>query len=452
MKKLVTLLLALVATTTLWAEDFSAGGIYYNILTDKTNEVEVTSGSSKKYSGSVTILSTVTYNGTTYSVTSIGPWAFFQCSGLTSVTIGNSVTDIGECAFDGCTSLTSITIPNSVTSIGYGAFWSCSGLTSIVVEKGNTVYDSREICNAIIETATNTLIVGCQNTIIPNSVTSIGDRAFSSCTGLTSIAIPNSVTSIGEAALIGCTGLTSVIVEEGNTIYDSRENCNAIIETATNTLIKGCQNTTIPNSVTSIGLDAFWGCEGLTSITIPNSVTEIGGGAFGECTGLTSIIIPNSVTSIGRYAFCECYGLTSVTIGNSVTSIGNWAFIDCFGLTSVTIGNSVTSIGEGAFAYCESLKEVICYAEKVPQMGEEVFAYTPQSEATLYVLADALVDYKIAEQWKEFGTILPIQETDTDLENIHSQSPMTNCQKVIRDGQLIILRDGKSYSVMGQEL
>ena len=544
MKKLVTLLLALVATTALWAEDFSAGGIYYNILTDKTNEVEVTSGSSKKYSGSVTILSTVTYNGTTYSVTSIGdwafyecsgltsvtignsvteigefafdgctsltsvtipnsitsigdcafrdcksltsvtvgnsvtsigvsafadcsgltsitignsvtsigPWAFFQCSGLTSVTIGNSVTDIGECAFDGCTSLTSITIPNSVTSIGYGAFWSCSGLTSIVVEKGNTVYDSREICNAIIETATNTLIVGCQNTIIPNSVTSIGDRAFSSCTGLTSIAIPNSVTSIGEAALIGCTGLTSVIVEEGNTIYDSRENCNAIIETATNTLIKGCQNTTIPNSVTSIGLDAFRGCEGLTSITIPNSVTEIGGGAFGECTGLTSIIIPNSVTSIGRYAFCECYGLTSVTIGNSVTSIGNWAFIDCFGLTSVTIGNSVTSIGEGAFAYCESLKEVICYAEKVPQMGEEVFAYTPQSEATLYVLADALVDYKIAEQWKEFGTILPIQETDTDLENIHSQSPMTNCQKVIRDGQLIILRDGKSYSVMGQEL
>ena len=544
MKKLVTLLLALVATTALWAHSFEVDGIYYNILTDKTNEVEVTSGSSKKYSGSVTILSTVTYNGTTYSVTSIGdwafyecsgltsvtignsvteigefafdgctsltsvtipnsmtsigdcafrdcksltsvtvgnsvtsigvsafadcsgltsitignsvtsigPWAFFQCSGLTSVTIGNSVTDIGECAFDGCTSLTSITIPNSVTSIGYGAFWSCSGLTSIVVEKGNTVYDSREICNAIIETATNTLIVGCQNTIIPNSVTSIGDRAFSSCTGLTSIAIPNSVTSIGEAALIGCTGLTSVIVEEGNTIYDSRENCNAIIETATNTLIKGCQNTTIPNSVTSIGLDAFWGCEGLTSITIPNSVTEIGGGAFGECTGLTSIIIPNSVTSIGRYAFCECYGLTSVTIGNSVTSIGNWAFIDCFGLTSVTIGNSVTSIGEGAFAYCESLKEVICYAEKVPQMGEEVFAYTPQSEATLYVLADALVDYKIAEQWKEFGTILPIQETDTDLENIHSQSPMTNCQKVIRDGQLIILRDGKSYSVMGQEL
>ena len=102
--------------------------------------------------------------------------------------------------------------------------------------------------------------------------------------------------------------------------------------------------------------------------------------------------------------------------------------------------------------YCESLKEVICYAEKVPQMGERVFNYTPQSAATLYVLADALVDYKIAEQWKKFGTILPIQETDTDLENIHSQSPMANRQKVIRDGQLIILRDGKSYSVMGQEL
>jgi hypothetical protein len=133
-----------------------------------------------------------------------------------------------------------------------------------------------------------------------------------------------------------------------------------------------------------------------------------------------------------------------------VTEIGDYAFYRCKSLTSITIPNSVASIGSWAFARCESLKEVICYAEKVPQMAKGVFDYTPQSEATLYVLADALEDYKIAEQWKEFGTILPIQETDTYLENTHSPSPMANRQKVIRDGQLIILRDGVEYNAQGQ--
>ena len=205
-------------------------------------------------------------------------------------------------------------------------------------------------------------------------------------------------------------------------------------------------------SVTSIGYSAFYDCTGLTSITIGNSVTSIGIHAFAFCSGLTSITIPNSVTNIGEWMFYNCSSLTSITIPNSVTSIEEAAFRYCTGLTSITIPNSVTSIGDYAFSGCESLKEVICYAEKVPQMGEEVFYYTPQSEATLYVLADALVDYKIGEQWKEFGTILPIQEPSTDLENTHSPSPIANRQKVMRDGQLIILRDGKSYSVMGQEL
>ena len=312
MKKLVTLLLALVATTALWAYDFEVDGIYYNILTDKTNEVGVTSGDLHGgYSGSVTIPASVTYNGTTYSVTSIGEKAFYGCTGLTSITIPNSVTSIGESAFYGC----------SVTNPVYNVH--CFAYMPISYEGAYT---------------------------IPEGIKQIAGGAFRNCSGLTSITIPNSVTSIGDGA--------------------------------------------------------FWGCSRLTSVTIPNSVTSIGEGAFYECSGLTSVTIGNSVTSIGDYAFCEC----------------------------------------------ESLKEVICYAEKVPQMGEGVFYYTPQSEATLYVLADALEDYKIAEQWKEFGTILPIQETDTDLENTHSPSPMANRQKVIRNGQLIILRDGKSYSVMGQEL
>ena len=214
------------------------------------------------------------------SVTSIGEEAFNFCTGLTSVEIGNSVTSIGEWAFYNCYGLTSIEIPNSVTSIGNYAFRDCSGLTGELV--------------------------------IPNSVTSIGDNAFEGCSVLTSVTIGNSVTSIGSDAFEYCSGLTSIVVAEGNAKYDSRENCNAIIEKETNTLLVGCKNTIIPNSVTSIGDDAFYYCRGLTSVVIPNSVTSIGSQAFYNCSGLTSIEIPNSVTSIGSSAFYLCEKLKTV--------------------------------------------------------------------------------------------------------------------------------------------
>ncbi len=189
-------------------------------------------------------------------------------------------------------------------------------------------------------------------------VLTISRSAFYSCKVLTSIKMPNSVTSIGLGAFSGCSGLTSIVIDKSNSIYDSRDNCNAIITTQNNELIVGSKNTTIPNSVKSIGGYAFSGCSGLTSITIPNSVTSIGYQAFSGCSGLTSITIPNSVKSIEEYTFNGCTGLTSVTIGNSVTSIGNRAFSGCTGLTSVTIGNSVTSIGNSAFYGCTSLTSI----------------------------------------------------------------------------------------------
>ena len=363
MKNLLTstiLVLALLMPALATAADFEVDDICYNI---NGNEAAVTRKGLPGYlfigySGPVVILATVTYDGITYPVTSIEALAFYHCPELTS-----------------------IDIPNSVTEIGQEAFGRCPGLASIVVESGNPRFDSRNNCNAIIETANNVLIAGCKNTIIPNSVTEIGNFAFDACDSLTSIVIPNSVTSIGQYAFYSCSGLTSInipnsvtsighgafawcsgltsivipnsvteigvgvfddctelasiVVESGNPRYDSRNNCNAIIETANNMLIVGCMNTTIPNSVTVIGYWAFYSCEGLTSIDIPNSVTEIGEGAFSDCTGLASIVIPNSVTEIGGWAFYSCSGLTSIDIPNSVTAIGDSAFYDCGRLTDV---------------------------------------------------------------------------------------------------------------------
>ena len=295
-----------------------------------------------------------------YNSSASSPW-LIDSEKIKKVMIEDGVTSIGNCFFYWCTSLTSITIPNSVMSIGNYAFYKCKSLTSIT---------------------------------IPNSVTSIGDYAFA-YSGLTSITIPNSVASIGNRAFENCPDLTSITVEKGNTKYDSRDNCNAIIETNTNKLIAGCKNTTIPNSVTSIGERAFEFCSSLTSITIPNSVTSIGRGAFYDCSSLTSITIPNSVTSIGESAFCDCFGLTSITIPNSVTSIGERTFEDCESLTSITIPNSVTSIGERAFCDCFGLTSITFNGSTPPEFGKDVFKYVSNS-ISVYVPANNIEAYKSA--------------------------------------------------------
>ena len=362
------------------AYDFESNGIYYNI--GNNNTVSVTSGDTK-YEGKIIIPSEVTHNGVSYNVTCIGNDAFYDCYGLTSVMIPNSVTSIGECAFRYCSSLTSVSIGNGVTTIGDYALAGCRGLSSIFVSSGNTKYDSRNNCNAIIETSSNTIISGCTNTAIPNSVTNIGDNAFYECSGLTSITIPNSVTSIGNNAFSYCSGLTSIIVSSGNTKYDSRDNCNAIIETSSNTMIAGCKNTIIPSSVTSIGNSAFYGCNELTSITIPNSVT-----------------------SIGKYAFYECTSLTTVTIGNGVTRIGDDAFSDCTGLTSITLPNSVTSIGGLAFYHCSALASVVSEIHNPFSIDYDVFSYI-SSEAILQVPKGTKSKYEAFPGWtKNFKEIV----------------------------------------------
>ena len=310
------------------------------------------------------------------SVKYLGESAFMDCEGLASVIIGSNVMRIAERVFDGCCSLDSVTIPNSVKYIGLGVFDGCSNLNSLQVESGNTVYDSRENCNAIIATITNALVRGCNKTTIPNTVKSIKEYAFSGSSDLTSLVIPNSVISIGEYAFQGCNSLTSLQVESGNTVYDSRENCNAIIETETNTLVRGCNNTNIPSSIISIGENAFFDCDSLTSVVIPNSVRFIENNAFAGCNSLTSLIIEDGTETlsfgnnsfenyllkkiylgrnVGSSAFRGCSSLTSLTIGDLVTSIPNSAFESCVALTSVTIPCSVKSVGNNAFSGCSSL-------------------------------------------------------------------------------------------------
>ena len=461
-----------------------------------------------------------TYEGK--PVTSIANSGFADNSNLTSVIIPNSVTSIGDYAFNKCIGLTSIMIPNSVTSIGVNVFSNCSGLTSINVSSGNTKYDSRDNCNAIIETASNTLIQGCKTTIIPDSVISIGVSAFYGCSGLTSITIPNSVTDIKNRAFSYCDGLTSIIIPDGATSIGSRtflycEKLTKIYIPASVTTISasgssnspfyGCSSSlviycaagskptgwgtywnyysssetltvnwgaseadlysgiliftassdgnsysvkgastasgdivipasidgkpvttisssgfanntritevVVPEGIREIGSYAFTGCVRLNSINFPNSlttigyrafyntglqsvylgknITSIGGCVFSYCPVLRSIqvdaenqkydsrnncnaiietssnklmfgcaisVIPDSVTSIGDYAFSYCYGINSFNIPNNVTSIGNDAFSYCVYLNKITIPGSVLSIGEGAFDHCSSLTDI----------------------------------------------------------------------------------------------
>ncbi len=368
------------------------------------------------------------------SVTDIGDLAFYNCTSLVNINIPDSVTKIGSSAFNGCTSLESVKIGIGVTNITYDMFYFCDSLESITISSGNSHYDSRNDCNAIIETETNTLIYGCKNTVIPNSVVSIGGWAFGDCksitditipkgitgigccaflccTGLTDIIIPSSVTYIHNEAFSGCNGVESITVSSENPYYDSRNNCNAIIDTESDKLIFGCKNTVIPDGIASIGNGAFSGCIGLTNITIPDSIKAVGGGAFNGCDNLTSVhisdikswckisfgdrwsnplnyakhlfsgkneitdlVIPDGVNSIGNYQFCGCAGLTGVTIPDSVTIIGDEAFSECINLKKAAIPNSVTDVGVMAFYCCSSLSGAEI-PNGVKNIGSEAFEH-----------------------------------------------------------------------------
>ena len=318
----------------------------------------------------------------------------------------------------------------SVTSIGDEAFAHCYDLTSVT---------------------------------IPESVTTIGESAFYYCSGLTEVMIPHSVTSIGSGPFAYCLGLQSIVVTEGNASYSSSE---GVLFNKDKTALIQCPGGKsgaymIPSSVTTIGVEAFFGCSGLTSVTIPNSVTVIESETFSSCFGLTEMTIPNSVKTIGEGAFSSCTGLTSVAIGNSVstieneafaycselasvmipnsvTSIGSEAFAYCTGLTSVTIGNSVTSIGNYAFVLCNGLESIKSYATIPPAIEANTFS---SYNATLYVPVGCGSAYRKAEHWANFTNI--VESIDSRVEALQDE----NIRVYTVDNSLHVENGGEVYQV-----
>ena len=413
--KLFTLLLAVAASVGTMFASTKIGDLYYNL--DATNQTaEVTSQNSGNYSGAIVIPASVTYASVTYSVTSIGEWAFRCCTGLTSVTIGNSVTSIGAVAFGYCTGLTSFEIPNSVTSIGERVFAYCSSLTSVAIGNSVTsiVQDAFSFCPSLKSVTINSNDIVSKN-YSSNGMKSIfgaqveeyilgaGNYAFCQCDSLSTVTIGDSIKSIGIHAFAGCAKLNSITWNAKScddfTNYSPFYPLNIESFTFGNEVKKipaylcsrlyNVGNIVIPNSVTSIGDCAFEYCN-LTSITIPNSVIHIGDNVLSNCSGITHPVynashfvrlpldysgefsIQSGITTICGGAFVACYDLTSVSIPNSVTKIGNNAFGYCTGLTSMTIPNSVTSIESNAFRNCSSLTS-ISIPNSVTSIGQDAY-------------------------------------------------------------------------------
>lgn len=312
----------------------------------------------------------------------IGNNILLDCTNVTSLTIPDSIEGIGESCFKNCTKIASLTLPITLSfTNGDSLFSSGIELKNIRFTKGfgdpinynqydydkTPWYKGRNSLTFItfdegIKTIGSYMFKdqsSFSTFSLPDSIEHIGNNAFDNCTSLTSFTVPRSTISIGNSVFNNCQNLTSLSTNPNNNHFDSRNNCNAIIETSTNILVLGCKNTVIPNDVVSIGDGSFYGIKGFSSIIIPNSVLSIGCSAFEQCTDLTSIVIPNSVTTIGDSAFYNCTKLETVALPKELESIEDYLFLNCSKLVNVTIPSNISSIGISAFEGCSSLKTAI---------------------------------------------------------------------------------------------
>lgn len=374
-------------------------------------------------------VTTVTFDQSgSLDVESIGDYAFEGCSSLKTIIIPKYVSEMGSKVFQDCTNLESIRISASVSKIGSRMFAGCPNLKSIVVEEGNEKYDSRENCNAIVETATNTLVCGTENSTIPSTITAIGNGAFAE-TGLKNIVIPEGVTSIELQAFENCQNLKSVTLPQSLKKLGYHVFANS-----------GLTSVVIPEGITYLPQGTFNGCKNLETVTLPTTLETIEYNAFSNSV-LTSIFIPKGVTNISSTSFNYCGKLSTISVSdenttydsrnncnaiiqtatnqilrgtsntiipNTATSIGDNAFNDINSLTSIVIPESVTSIGQYAFRFCNSLAEVVCKAKVAPQLKSDAFSNDVLSKATLYVPEESVESYKADGEWKKFSDIQPL--------------------------------------------
>ncbi len=431
------------------------------------------------------------------NVTSIGEYAFFGCTGLTSVSISTGVTSIGDKAFCNCRLLTSVTIPQNISHIGTNVFSGCSSIIAIEWNAENFEsdfwdgwYENHISPFSYISSQIESFTFGdgvkvvpdglCEgmfkvaSIVLPKSVTSIGESAFCQCRGLTSIEIPNSVTSIGDKAFYQCSNLTSIKIP--NSVTNIGEyafiGCSSLpvidnIRYADSYLVEAVDKTlssyTIREGTKWIGDEAFNGCKNLTSVTILSSITSIEYGAFYECNSLTSVHIPDlaawcriyfrSTTAnplyYAKHLFLDGNEITELVIPDGVTNINHSAFINGSSFTSVLIPRSVTTIGNYAFDGCSAIKRIYCHAVTPPDIESKTFA---NYNAYLYVPCENFDDYDLHNEWGNFKHIECVPSEETAINTISSDAQSGQTQKTIRNGILLIERNGKTYTAQGQRL